>query len=72
MHAFDPVYESLDIPGSDDKAMLSTYAEIIELVLPQHANTLQITFGGQIMEWMEYCAVVCALRLSRSFILTAG
>ncbi|KAJ9064266.1 hypothetical protein DSO57_1032346 [Entomophthora muscae] len=72
LNAFDPVYESLELYGTDEKAMLSSYGEMIELVLPQHANTLQITFGGQIMEWMEYCAVICALRLSRSYILTAG
>lgn len=72
VRAFDPVVHFSNITSGESKEMFSTYGEIVELVLPQHANTLQITFGGQIMEWMEYCAVVCALRMSRSNLLTAS
>lgn len=72
IRAYDPVAQFSNATPGESKEMFSTYGEIVELVLPQHANTLQITFGGQIMEWMEYCAVVCALRMSRTNLLTAS
>jgi hypothetical protein len=51
--------------------MDTTFAEVVELVMPQHANTLGITFGGQIMAWMETCALTSANRLIKSYLLTA-
>eukprot|EP00775_Hariotina_reticulata_P000986 gene986-1313_t len=41
-------------------------------ILPPHANTLGITFGGQVMSWMEQCAYISASRLRGSHLLTAG
>ncbi|KAG0164609.1 Acyl-coenzyme A thioesterase 12 [Apophysomyces sp. BC1034] len=55
-----------------EKRMSSTFAEVVELVMPQHANTLRITFGGQIMAWMEACAIASANRLVRAYLLTAS
>lgn len=55
-----------------EKPMQNTFAEVVELVMPQHANTLSITFGGQIMAWMEACALTSANRLTRAFLLTAS
>ncbi|KAI8327454.1 HotDog domain-containing protein [Blakeslea trispora] len=55
-----------------DKLMFSTFAEVVELVMPQHANTLQITFGGQIMAWMEQCALASATQLVKAYLLTAN
>ncbi|RCH79829.1 hypothetical protein CU098_002192, partial [Rhizopus stolonifer] len=49
-----------------------TFAEVVELVMPQHANTLKITFGGQIMDWMERCALASANRLAKAHLLTAS
>lgn len=40
--------------------------------MPQHANTLQITFGGQIIQWMETCALVSARRLACTYLMTAS
>jgi acyl-CoA hydrolase len=54
-----------------EKLMDSTFAEVVELVMPQHANTLSITFGGQIMAWMETCARASANRLAKAYLLTA-
>ncbi|KAF9172344.1 Acyl-coenzyme A thioesterase 11 [Mortierella sp. AD010] len=45
--------------------MQATFAESAQLVLPQHANSLSITFGGQVMKWMENVAAVSASRFSR-------
>lgn len=36
-----------------------------QLVLPSHANTTGITFGGQVMFWMEACASLSAMRHMR-------
>jgi chromosome segregation ATPase len=55
----------------DTKYVSESFAEVVETVLPQHANTLQITFGGQIMKWMEHCCFVSASRHSRRFLLLA-
>ncbi|KAI8899834.1 HotDog domain-containing protein [Globomyces pollinis-pini] len=49
-----------------------TYTEVIEIVFPEHCNSLGITFGGQIMKWMEYCATMAANRLFRTYMLIAS
>ncbi|KAJ2956924.1 hypothetical protein NQZ79_g7284 [Umbelopsis isabellina] len=56
----------------EEKNLEVTYAEVVELVMPQHANTLQITFGGQIIQWMETCALVSARRFACTYLLTAS
>ncbi|GAB5593255.1 hypothetical protein Unana1_08155 [Umbelopsis nana] len=60
------------IPQPSEKSIEMTYAEVVELVMPQHANTLQITFGGQIIQWMETCALVSARRLACTYLMTAS
>ncbi|KAF9180203.1 Acyl-coenzyme A thioesterase 11 [Haplosporangium sp. Z 767] len=52
-------------------SMQATFAESAQLVLPQHANSLSITFGGQVMKWMENVAAVSASRFARVPIVTA-
>ena len=43
------------------------------IVMPNHANTLKVTFGGQIMEWMEQCAYISASRFFKTpSVLTAS
>ncbi|KAF9936647.1 hypothetical protein BGZ65_002211 [Modicella reniformis] len=61
-----------DEDGSPRIAMQATFAESAQLVLPQHANSLSITFGGQVMKWMENVAAVSASRFSRVPIVTAS
>lgn len=36
------------------------------IVQPSHANTIGITFGGQILSWMETAAMISAMRHGRS------
>jgi acyl-CoA hydrolase len=48
-----------------------SFAEVVKLVMPQHANSLSITFGGQIISWMELCALSSANRLAKAYLLTA-
>ncbi|MEW5316579.1 MAG: hypothetical protein WDW38_007945 [Sanguina aurantia] len=40
-----------------------TIAYMTQSILPSHANTLSITFGGQVMRWMEECSYIAASRL---------
>ncbi|KAG0373741.1 Acyl-coenzyme A thioesterase 11 [Mortierella sp. AD032] len=60
------------VDGSPQIAMQTTYAESAQSVLPQHANSLSITFGGQVMKWMENVAAVSASRFARVPIVTAS
>lgn len=49
-----------------------SFTEIVQIIFPEHANSLGITFGGQIMKWMEYTAVMTASKHCRSHLLTAS
>ncbi|KAG2491478.1 hypothetical protein HYH03_010263 [Edaphochlamys debaryana] len=49
-----------------------TTSYMTQSILPQHANTLNITFGGQVMSWMEQCAYISASRLRAPGLLTAA
>ncbi|GIL77220.1 hypothetical protein Vretifemale_6713 [Volvox reticuliferus] len=49
-----------------------TTSYMTQSILPQHANTLNITFGGQVMSWMEQCAYISASRLRAPAMLTAA
>lgn len=44
------------------KPRSASTTEMLEYVLPQHANLYGTVFGGQIMAWVDLCAVVCAQR----------
>jgi acyl-CoA hydrolase len=55
-------------PGS----IASSYTEMVEMVMPHHINPYGSTFGGQIMTWMENCALISASRYSRSPLITAS
>ncbi|CAL5223884.1 g6477 [Coccomyxa viridis] len=50
----------------------ATLAHMTQLIMPQHANSLGITFGGQVMRWMEQCAYIAASRIGRSGHLLTG
>lgn len=50
-----------------------TLACTMQIVMPQHANSVGVLFGGQLMEWMERTAVLAAHRLKRDCAwVTAG
>jgi len=47
-------------------------SSISKVILPQHANTLNIAFGGQVMAWMEQAAAIAASRLTRQNVIVVG
>jgi acyl-CoA hydrolase len=44
------------------KSRQASATEMLEYVLPQHANIGGSVFGGQIMAWVDLCAAICAQR----------
>ncbi|HEX3770111.1 MAG TPA: acyl-CoA thioesterase [Polyangiaceae bacterium] len=44
------------------KSRAASATEMLEYVLPQHANLYGTVFGGQIMAWVDLCGVICAQR----------
>ncbi|KAG9003451.1 Acyl-coenzyme A thioesterase 12 [Tulasnella sp. JGI-2019a] len=40
----------------------ATFASTLHIVMPQHANSAGILFGGQLMAWMEKTALIAAHR----------
>ncbi len=48
--------------GRIAKSRSESTTEMLEYVLPQHANLYGTVFGGQIMAWVDLCGVVCAQR----------
>ena len=44
------------------KSRVASATEMLEYVLPQHANLYGTVFGGQIMAWVDLCGVICAQR----------
>ncbi|KIO34378.1 hypothetical protein M407DRAFT_240679 [Tulasnella calospora MUT 4182] len=59
LFADSPVVPLRFIPIED------TYASTLHIVMPQHANSSGVLFGGQLMEWMEKTALLSAQRLKR-------
>ena len=46
------------------KSRVASATEMLEYVLPQHANLYGTVFGGQVMAWVDLCGVICAQRHS--------
>jgi len=44
------------------KPSTASVTDMVEYVLPQHANLGGTVFGGQIMAWVDLCAAICAQR----------
>ena len=44
------------------KSRAASATEMLEYVLPQHANLYGTVFGGQVMAWVDLCGVICAQR----------
>ncbi len=57
--------------GSIAKPRSASATEMLEYVLPQHANLYGTVFGGQIMAWVDLCGVICAQRHSGRPCVTA-
>eukprot|EP00126_Sphaerothecum_destruens_P010481 Sdes_comp20751_c0_seq3m16684 len=71
-----------EAPEKAEKTLQNSFLSVLiqdtvccttHIVMPNHANTLKVTFGGQIMEWMEQSAYISASRFwHTSNLLTAS
>jgi acyl-CoA hydrolase len=46
--------------------------QLMKIIMPQHSNSVGITFGGQIISWIEHCAYIAATRCCRARLITAS
>lgn len=71
-----PALKSSEVTRASRRIRISpalTTAHQTHIIMPQHANSIGITFGGQVLQWVEQAAFVVAARASRgSHLLTAG
>lgn len=58
--------------GDNTRDPRDTRITMSEVVLPLHANTMGITFGGQVMKWMELACYICASQHACHPTLTAS
>jgi len=61
MHTIDPPKSSRD-----------SITEMTEIVLPSDGNALGTAFGGRVMQWIDVCAAVSAMRHCRKVVVTAS
>ena len=46
-------------------SIADTRLEVVQLVLPAHANVHGTLFGGRMMDWITTAATMAAMRLTR-------
>lgn len=61
--SYDDQDFSVESKAEGDTSVESTFCECVDIILPQHANHHQTTFGGQLMAWMESTGTISARRL---------
>ncbi|HEV8354502.1 MAG TPA: acyl-CoA thioesterase [bacterium] len=49
-----------------------TELEMVQLVLPEHANTRGSLYGGQMMHWITTAATMAAMRVAKGTVVLAG
>lgn len=54
------------------KLVKESYVQTIEQVRPGDTNTLGTVFGGKVMEWIDICGAVAAMRHVRKPVVTAS
>src|SRR5258705_9400338 len=59
-------------PAAAGRRVRDSASEMIQLVLPQHANVHGSVLGGTVMHWIDLAAAVVANRHSRRPVVTAA
>lgn len=54
------------------KPVKESFVEKIEQVMPGDTNTLGTIFGGKVMQWIDMCAAISAIRHVRKPVVTAS
>lgn len=58
--------------GAEGRTVRDSAVEMMQLVLPQHANVHGTVLGGTVMHWVDLAAAVVANRHSRRPVVTAA
>lgn len=56
----------------ESKKISESVVIMTELVLPNHTNQLGNLLGGQLMQWIDICAALCASKHNRRVCVTAS
>lgn len=54
------------------KPATESLTEMTEIVLPSDGNALGTAFGGKVMQWIDVCAAISAMRHCRKVVVTAS
>ena len=54
------------------RTIAETQSEMVQIVLPNHANPLGALLGGQLMQWIDLAGALAAHRHARSHVVTAS
>lgn len=54
------------------KPASESLTEMTEIVLPSDGNALGTAFGGKVMQWIDVCAAISAMRHCRKVVVTAS
>lgn len=54
------------------KSGAESVTEMTELILPSDGNALGTAFGGKVMQWIDVCAAIAAMRHARKVVVTAS
>lgn len=54
------------------KPASESVTEMTELILPSDGNALGTAFGGRVMQWIDICAAIAAMRHARKVVVTAS
>ncbi len=60
------------MPEQKSKRVADSYAEQIQILMPEHINGYKRLFGGRLMEWIDIVAGVVARRHSGCNVTTAA
>jgi len=59
--------------GTDGTARLSdSHTEMTELLMPNHTNNLGRALGGVVLQWMDVCGGISAMRFTGQQVVTAS
>ena len=58
--------------SEQSKPASESLTEMTEILLPSDTNALGTAFGGKVMQWIDVCAAVAAMRHCRKPVVTAS
>jgi acyl-CoA hydrolase len=55
-----------------DVPLLESYTEMTEILLPNQTNNLERALGGAVLNWMDICGAIAAMRFAGDQVVTAS